>query len=123
MVSFDSTIILIETNWQSNFSQKSNSFIPFMSQGGRGLQETLRFHLRKFSGILNGIDTEAWNPATDSFLSQQYSADDLHGKAENKEALRKFLNLSTDNSSQPLVRINGSLVLARVIFFYTGIIP
>ncbi|CAA7397654.1 unnamed protein product [Spirodela intermedia] len=73
------------------------------AEGGRGLHETLNFHSRKFVGILNGIDTDAWNPATDSFLKYQYSADDLQAKEENKAAVRKHLGLSSANASQPLV--------------------
>ncbi|KAL5990058.1 putative starch synthase 4, chloroplastic/amyloplastic [Asimina triloba] len=73
------------------------------SEGGRGLHGTLNAHSKKFVGILNGIDTDAWNPSTDSFLRVQYSADDLQGKAENKGVLRKQLNLSSANATQPLV--------------------
>lgn len=74
-------------------------------QGGRGLHSTLNFHSKKFIGILNGIDTEAWNPATDDFLKVQYHSNDLQGKAENKEALRKILGLSSANVRKPLVII------------------
>ncbi|XP_068658248.1 probable starch synthase 4, chloroplastic/amyloplastic isoform X2 [Aristolochia californica] len=72
-------------------------------EGGRGLQGTLNYHSRKFVGILNGIDTEAWNPSTDSFIRSQFSADDLQGKVVNKEALRKLLKLSSEVATQPLV--------------------
>lgn len=74
-------------------------------QGGRGLHSTLNFHSKKFIGILNGIDTEAWNPATDDFLKVQYHSNDLQGKAENKEALRKILGLSSTDVRKPLVII------------------
>lgn len=74
-------------------------------QGGRGLHSTLNFHSKKFIGILNGIDTEAWNPATDDFLKVQYHSNDLQGKAENKEALRKILGLSSADVRKPLVII------------------
>lgn len=74
------------------------------SQGGRGLNDTLKFHARKFVGILNGIDTDTWNPSSDSFVRVQYNADDLQGKAANKDAVRKHMNLSTKDASQPLVR-------------------
>ncbi|BAT81772.1 hypothetical protein VIGAN_03162900 [Vigna angularis var. angularis] len=53
------------------------------AEGGHGLHSTLSSHSRKFIGILNGIDTDAWNPATDEFLPVQYNATDLHGKVEN----------------------------------------
>ncbi|EES18558.1 hypothetical protein BDA96_09G221000 [Sorghum bicolor] len=73
------------------------------SEGGRGLQDTLKVHSKKFIGILNGIDTDTWNPSTDRFLKVQYSANDLYGKSANKAALRKQLKLSSTHASQPLV--------------------
>lgn len=75
----------------------------YLLQGGRGLQETLKSVSKKFVGILNGIDTDAWNPSMDKYISVQYTADDLQGKAENKDAIRKRLKLSCSESSQPLV--------------------
>ncbi|KAL4199042.1 hypothetical protein AMTRI_Chr03g142970 [Amborella trichopoda] len=72
-------------------------------EGGRGLHITLNAHSRKFFGILNGIDNEAWDPARDAFLRFQYNANDLHGKAENKDALRKQLKLSSIDANMPLV--------------------
>ncbi|XP_004293502.1 PREDICTED: probable starch synthase 4, chloroplastic/amyloplastic-like [Fragaria vesca subsp. vesca] len=73
------------------------------AEGGRGLHSTLNFHSKKFIGILNGIDADAWNPATDAYLKVQYSANDLEGKAENKEAIRKSLGLSSADVRRPLV--------------------
>lgn len=75
----------------------------YIEQGGKGLHATLNSHSKKFVGILNGIDTDAWNPATDTYLKVQYSANDLHGKAENKEALRRHLRLSSADVRRPLV--------------------
>ncbi|GFP91279.1 probable starch synthase 4 chloroplastic/amyloplastic [Phtheirospermum japonicum] len=72
------------------------------AEGGRGVNSTLDSHSKKFVGILNGIDTEAWNPATDPLLEAQYNANDTEGKAENKEALRSHLGLSSANIRQPL---------------------
>ncbi|XP_010538526.1 PREDICTED: probable starch synthase 4, chloroplastic/amyloplastic isoform X2 [Tarenaya hassleriana] len=73
------------------------------AEGGRGLHSTLNFYSKKFIGILNGIDTDAWNPATDPFLKAQYSANDLQGKEENKYALRRQLGLSSSTGRRPLV--------------------
>ncbi|XP_058095226.1 probable starch synthase 4, chloroplastic/amyloplastic [Magnolia sinica] len=73
------------------------------AEGGQGLHGTLNSHSKKFVGILNGIDMDSWNPSTDTFLRVQYHADDLQGKAENKDALRKQLKLSSANATQPLV--------------------
>ena len=36
-----------------------------------------------------------WNPTTDSFIKVQYNANDLEGKAENKDAIRRHLGLSS----------------------------
>lgn len=74
-------------------------------QGGRGLHLTLNFHSRKFIGVLNGIDTDAWNPSTDAFLQVQYTANDAQGKTENKEAVRRNLGLSSADLRKPLVII------------------
>ncbi|KAM1592686.1 hypothetical protein EV2_037580 [Malus domestica] len=73
------------------------------AEGGHGLHSTLNFHSKKFVGILNGIDADAWNPATDAYLKVQYSANDRQGKAENKEALRRILRLSSADVKRPLV--------------------
>ncbi|KAL3700083.1 hypothetical protein R1sor_018105 [Riccia sorocarpa] len=74
-------------------------------EGGRGLHLTLAQHLKKFFGVLNGIDDEAWNPATDPLLEYQFSADDLSGKYANKAALRARLGLAPADASEdkPLV--------------------
>ncbi|CAM6101353.1 unnamed protein product [Calypogeia fissa] len=79
-------------------------------EAGRGLHLTLAQHFRKFVGILNGIDDEAWNPATDPLLQFQYSADDLSGKSANKSALRSRLGLATADSERPLVAVITRLV-------------
>ncbi|OIT39343.1 putative starch synthase 4, chloroplasticamyloplastic [Nicotiana attenuata] len=73
------------------------------AQGGKGLHATINSHSKKFVGILNGIDTDAWNPASDNFLKVQYSASDIEGKLENKEALRRLLGLSSSEIRRPLV--------------------
>lgn len=49
--------------------------------------------LGRLRGILNGIDTEFFNPSTDPQLAQKYSASDLSGKAACKAALQRELRL------------------------------
>jgi starch synthase len=48
---------------------------------GFGLDGELRAKGDRYLGILNGLDTDVWNPATDDDLAAAYSADDLTGKA------------------------------------------
>lgn len=63
---------------------------------GAGLEGLLRFRSRVLHGILNGIDTTVWNPATDNALFANYSVDDLAGKSENKARLTAQLNMTGD---------------------------
>jgi len=61
---------------------------------GFGLQDLLAARRDCVSGILNGIDTEVWNPATDPSIACRYDADTLAAKAENKSALQRRLGLA-----------------------------
>jgi starch synthase len=61
--------------------------------GGYGLDGDLRARADAVSGILNGVDYEDWNPATDRYLPFRYDATDLAGKARNKEALLDLLRM------------------------------
>ena len=63
---------------------------------GVGLDGVLRAQQRKLSGILNGIDTQLWNPRTDSLIAQNYDAGELAAKARNKEALQARCGLAQD---------------------------
>jgi starch synthase len=58
-------------------------------QFGFGLHEVLRENAYKLSGILNGIDTEKWNPTIDKYIVEKYSAKKLTGKSKCQEALLK----------------------------------
>ncbi|MDH7515548.1 MAG: glycogen synthase GlgA [Bacteroidota bacterium] len=54
---------------------------------GFGLEGVFRKRARDTYGLLNGMDTMIWNPATDQEIPAQYSAEDLSGKVVNKKAL------------------------------------
>jgi starch synthase len=60
---------------------------------GAGLDDDLRSLGDRYVGILNGIDTELWNPSTDSDIPARYSAADLSGKRANRAALCDELGL------------------------------
>ncbi len=63
---------------------------------GEGLEELLLSRGDDLHGILNGLDVEAWNPATDTALPRPFSAADLSGKADSKRALQQELGLRVD---------------------------
>jgi starch synthase len=63
---------------------------------GFRLDGMLRYRSADYSGILNGIDTEVWNPAKDTFIPQPYSIKDMTGKAKAKEALQRVFELPRD---------------------------
>ncbi len=61
---------------------------------GENLDGLLRERKDRLSGILNGIDTAAWDPRTDPYLAATYGeADALAGKKACRRALRKELGL------------------------------
>lgn len=65
--------------------------------GGFGLDNVLRFRAADLVGIVNGIDTSIWDPASDATIPATYTADDLTGKAACKAALQKQLGLAVDD--------------------------
>jgi len=63
------------------------------SIGGMGMALYLNNRAEHFFGILNGVDTTVWNPATDKYLPAHYSRDNLAGKAECKRLLQQSFGL------------------------------
>jgi starch synthase len=61
---------------------------------GCGLDGLLRHRSRDLAGILNGIDDDVWNPATDAVIPQRYDRAHLQRKAANKRALQRKLGLA-----------------------------
>ncbi len=49
---------------------------------GETLENVLRMRSRDVSGILNGVDYDEWNPATDGNIAAHYTSENLSGKAE-----------------------------------------
>ena len=77
--------------------------------GGRGLEGLLAARAAELAGIVNGIDTAAWNPATDPHLPRPYGAQDV---AEGKDAARVALAARLGHAfpdALPLVAFVGRL--------------
>ena len=63
---------------------------------GMGLQGLLAHRAAALTGILNGIDTDAWDPETDPYIARYYNASRLPAKLENKRALQERVGLGVD---------------------------
>ena len=61
---------------------------------GMGLEEVLRSLGNRLRGILNAIDTEYWNPATDTYLPHHYDREHLFEKRLNRATLLADLQLN-----------------------------
>ncbi|MCE0521965.1 MAG: glycogen synthase [Methylacidiphilales bacterium] len=64
--------------------------------GGMGLAPYLNNRSDRVYGIVNGVDTTVWNPATDAYLPARYSRDNPAGKAACKRALQERFGLTVD---------------------------
>ena len=86
----------------------SPSYLDEMMNNARGLESLLRQERWKCSGILNGIDSEVWNPETDPMLGKNYSLKTVEaGKQANKNEICNVFGL---DASKPLFAFIGRLV-------------
>ena len=95
------------------FSDQITTVSPSYAQeittigGGMGLDGLLRSRGSALSSIVNGIDTDIWNPATDPALTANYTASKLKQRKLNKEAVEKHFNIP--HSDAPLLCIVSRL--------------
>lgn len=86
----------------------SPSYLIELRSAANGLEWLLDNEKEKSSGILNGIDTEVWNPATDPMISKNFNTKtSLSGKKNNKLFLCDKFNL---DPNKPLFAFIGRLV-------------
>ncbi|MCX8174439.1 MAG: glycogen synthase GlgA [Thermoplasmata archaeon] len=90
---------------------------------GYGMEGLLRYISPKLSGILNGIDTEFFNPETDRYLYQNYGIENaVAGKRKNKLELQKELGLKPEPEI-PLLTYIGRLSEQKGIDLIADILP
>jgi starch synthase len=97
------------------FANKVNTVSPTYAEQiktltyGETLEGLLSFISGKLSGIINGIDTEVYNPANDKYIAQTFTTDTLDKRKANKIALQEEVGLEV-NSSAFLIGIVTRLV-------------
>lgn len=74
-------------------SQKYAEEICGSSEYGAGLNGLLAHRKKDLHGILNGIDYQQWNPATDEHIYRKFDVKSLEAKIDNKKALAQRFNL------------------------------
>jgi starch synthase len=72
---------------------------------GYGLEGVLRTRADRLQGIVNGVDYEAWDPATDKLIPAPYSPADLKGKQLSKKALLEMMGISQPVLDRPIIGI------------------
>ncbi|MGJ5643052.1 glycogen synthase [Formosa sp. S-31] len=97
----------------------SPSYMEELKASANGLEALLRHEYAKCIGILNGIDTEVWNPETDSYVIKNYNIDTIaEGKESNKAWICKEFNLDIN---KPLIAFIGRLVHEKGSDLFPGI--
>ena len=74
-----------------------------------GLQDMIKKNNWKTRGILNGIDAEGYNPATDTAIAHNFTSTDFSGKVQDKLELQRLAGLRED-AGVPVIAIISRLV-------------
>lgn len=88
---------------------------------GCGLEGVLQFRRDRLAGVVNGIDVDTWNPATDPHLPSRYSVSDLTGKQACKRALQRELKLPV--RKVPLLAMVSRLTAQKGVDLVGDILP
>jgi len=92
-------------------------------QFGFGLEGILEGRKNCLRGILNGIDTNTWDPQTDPFLPHNFSAEALAGKDACKEVLCKKMGFLEKTCNLPLLAMIGRLAAQKGFDMFAQILP
>lgn len=86
----------------------SHSYLDELREEANGLQNLFEYEKGKSAGILNGIDTQVWNPETDTMIAKNYDKELVaRGKEKNKKELAAQFGL---DPNKPLISFIGRLV-------------
>ncbi len=88
---------------------------------GAGLETVLRERGPDLHGVVNGLDTEVWNPARDPAIAAPFSAADLAGKKACRDALLRELDLAAGDG--PVLAAVSRLTAQKGIDLIVEILP
>jgi starch synthase len=91
-------------------------------QFGEALDGFLQHDIGSVVGIVNGIDTQSWDPATDAALPAHYSATSLEGKAQCRTALAAELGI-TLRDDQPLIAVIARMTGQKGLDLVKEVVP
>lgn len=91
-------------------------------EGAWGMHDVTRGRFAHLDGILNGFDTEEWNPADDKHLPATFNVNDLGGKEKCKEALQRELGLEL-RKDVPVICFIGRLAPQKGVDLIEEIFP
>lgn len=77
-------------------------------QYGAGIEDLLKLREKDTTGILNGIDTEVWNPAKDTLIPSTYSIEKMEGKRKCKKEVQREFKLKEEPET-PLIALISRL--------------
>ena len=96
----------LKTCWQ--ITTVSNAYMQELSNNSNGLEGLFQNETQKSRGIINGIDTNVWDPETDSMIAHSYSRQKMAaGKRKNKKVLCEHFGL---DPQYPTISFIGRLV-------------
>lgn len=87
--------------------------------GGFGLHDAFIAMRERFVGILNGIDNNDWNPATDPYIAHHYSRTRLSPKKQNKAALQRLFGLP-ERPGTPVIGMSARMVAQKGLDLILG---
>ncbi|WP_307437586.1 glycogen synthase GlgA [Labrys monachus] len=91
------------------------------AEAGMGLEGLLAGRAASLSGIVNGIDSQEWNPAVDPKLAANFSTGTLGPRARNREALEKRFGI--DHDASPLFCLVSRLTWQKGIDIMLEALP
>jgi len=92
------------------------------ADGGHGLDGLLRGRATALTGILNGVDVEQWNPATDSLLPARYSPGAMENKEQCRLELLKRFGLPAE-PRWPVFGVVGRMADQKGVELYQQVLP